>query len=148
MEFLDQIRELLNHNEVTSAFLLVTGLSITINGYRQFSKRRRVMAKGIRVKASVVRFEDVRGEGEYNTTAPVVRFRTEMGELIEKRLPFSYTKGFPMYKQGDELEVVYNPGRPEIFYTDDDHLSGAMPVVLLIVGLIVVIWAFWIYFRS
>ncbi|MBO9155352.1 DUF3592 domain-containing protein [Chitinophaga sp. GCM10012297] len=146
MDFLDQLREWFGRNEVMGAFLLLNGLWLLITGYRQFSGRRRVMKKGIRVKASVVGFEDVREEE--NNTAPVVRFRTEMGDLIEKRLPFSNTKGLSIYKQGDELEVVYDPDRPRVFYTDDNYLSGVMPVMILVIGLIVVIWGVWIYFRG
>jgi hypothetical protein len=124
---------------IDELILLAGGAFLTVLGVWKINERRKLLKIGIKVEGVVFKIEeeqDKRGISYY----PVIRYVTLEKEWITKK----YNTGTnpPAYKEGDTVNVIYDPIDKEHFIVD--NLSGKITGlmlglfgILLIVGVVI-----------
>jgi hypothetical protein len=92
--------------------LLIVGLALCIGGMASRRRFRRI-AKATSVSGTIVDTEQ-RFTGRSGASFPIVDFRTLNGKTMRVRVPQG--KVFLMPRVGKQVQVVYNPARPEEAY--------------------------------
>lgn len=109
-------------------------------GIYGFFGNRRLVRKGLRADAEVVDLHVSRDEEGGRVYYPVVRFRTAGGQEVEARTRVGGSP--PQARPGDQVRVIYQPGRPQTVSLDTIIGRGVAPMWLVIlVGLGITVYA-------
>ncbi len=122
--------------------LFVIGFASMLFGIWRSSEKRRLLNKGIRVDGKIIQIIHD-GSSTSPTYFPVVRFYTELNQPVTEKYRIGGNKY--IYKEGEEIKVIYDPVNPARFLLDDMRskalspvfIYGGVLVMLVSVGLLV-----------
>jgi len=133
-----------NYDEL---IMLAGGAFVMVFGIGKLNERKKILAKGVKVEGVVFDIEknwDMDAGDTSSTTQyyPIVRYVTTEKEWVTKK--YEVTGGLNLYKVGDKVTVVYDPGEIEHFIIDDGKTKWLGPVFIA-VGIALILGAI-IYF--
>lgn len=126
----------------TVMVLFVVGLALFLFGWVKYRERRRLLRTGIRAKGVVFQVIN-NGNSSSTTYYPVVRFLTAANDWVTEKYRTGGNRW--TYKEGDTVNVVYDPLNPGRFILDDTRLKNTAPgfifggvlLIIISVGLLV-----------
>lgn len=111
----------------TVMVLFIIGLGALLFGIARSMDKRKLLQKGTRVDGSVLQIIHD-GHSISPTYYPVVRFTTADNNLVTEKYKFGGNKC--LYKEGDNVQVIYDPTNPERFILGDARSKALSPVFI------------------
>jgi len=105
--------------------IFIVALGVGFLGYKELQDIRTLLETGAKAEALIVKVDMRSGNraGDSTSYTPVVRWRTDSGEVIEKKAGFASVES-QTYKVGEKLVVVYDTANPsEKFYVSEPGTS-------------------------
>lgn len=125
--------------------LIVTGIFFFLIARSVHKRINQIEAIGTKVKGIIFSHESTMdSSSESSVFYPVVRFTTSSEEWITAKSSISVVPG--MYKEGQAVEIVYDPQEPTNFFIKDRYTKNvfriAMPfsLCLICVGLYLLVF--------
>lgn len=112
---------------------LIIGILVIYYVWERLKKDKQITRKGENAEGTIFDFtaEPQRSPDDYMPlNYPIIRFVTKQGEWITEKYHISHTR----MKQGDKVQVTYNPANPREFYVHLNHTDTLMYALAIIVG--------------
>ncbi len=113
----------------------VIGLLLIIMFFRK-KKNCTSVTKGTVVDIDVERNYDREHDRSYSVEFPIYEYTVDGQTYTEKATSSS---GNSKYRIGDEVDIYYNPIKPDEFYVSGENAEIILGVVFLIIGVIFII---------
>lgn len=115
------------------------GVALIVAGNGISAKRKKIIAVGIKVEGVVFALEEETSSISNNRRilySPIIRFVTADKEWVTEKYMFSvsskHTVINPSYKEGDKVNVIYDPKNIKDFVIDDFNAKATGPVCVVI----------------
>ena len=107
--------------------LFVVGLAALLFGIFRSSEKRRLLRNGIRTDGIIMQLIND-GLSKSPTYYPVIKFITEKDDQVIEKYKVGVNRY--MYKEGEEVRVIYDPLNPARFLLDDVRSKALSPVFI------------------
>jgi len=112
--------------------LLIIGSVPLIVGIWMYVRNTNLIKNGIKTKGIITDYEE-QYSGETYSYYPIVSFTTDSGESIATRL-YSIGERQKSYKIGTEVEVFYNPDKPNKIVQNNVLITKVLPICISLMG--------------
>ncbi len=112
---------------------LIIGILAIYYVWERLKKDKQITQKGEKTEGTIFDFteEPQRSSDNYvPLNYPIIRFVTKEGEWITEKYHVSHTR----MKQGDKVQVIYDPANPREFYVHLKHTDTIMYALAIVVG--------------
>lgn len=129
-----------NNPAVTALISGGIGAIFSLIGAIMHDRRKTLVKEGVQVEGTVISIErEMSSKNSMTLNYPVISYRTLQNELITKKYNIGISSG-PSYKEGDSVNVIYDPNDTSSF-TLNDTSSKIIPPVFILIGLVLIIGA-------
>ena len=124
----------------TVIVLFIAGLAILLIGIYRYGQRVQLLKTGVRVGGFVFQ---VINNGNGNYYYPVVRFVTNSNDTVTEK--YKVTANQWSYKEGQNVQIIYDPLNPGHFIVDDGlgktvgpgFIWGGITLIVVSIGLLI-----------
>lgn len=113
---------------------LVAGVGLLVGCFFAITRTQRFLANARGAQAEVIALQQRLGTGQERSYYPVLRYQTQEGSTQE--VVSSVGSNPPRYKEGDSVDILYDPAEPDNVRIHTTFNVWAFPIILGGIGVI------------
>src|SRR5690606_10538750 len=136
-------------NDLIPYLYIFIGLVVLVLPFLQSTNNKSLlMNTGVHAEGIIFRLDGMQGGhptnfGLHNANVQV-RFVTKSMEWITGPLRQDFQISFSgQYKEGDKVDIYYNPSKPNDFFVDSKQNPMAGKLIFIVVGLVIIAIGLW-----